>query len=239
MKVFVVAHRAAALDGVQGFSPDELGRWVRWYVTNEPLGDKDVRVPPELRIDEWTLPWHDPLQQLCNFYNNSALWHVYKNPALHDDFVGFAQYDMVLPRDPVAEFAAYDAPLKVGYMQPTPAAEFWHTAVPRREWERLAARMTCAPLDAILAPGVLLPLYHSFLLPLEPFLEMMRFVERALPDVLRALRHDTRHLAGTLERVVALWIAAAVRGGRLGPALHLHGVAHDHSRRLPDPLRGL
>lgn len=239
MKLYVVGHRVVTGANATGFDADDLRRWVRWYIANEAVADRDVRVPQALRVDEWALPWHDPLQQLANFYNNSALWHVWKNPGLHDDFVGFAQYDMVVPRAAVAEFAAIDAPLKVGYMQPSPAADFWHTPLPREAWAALAARLTCLPLDTLLAPGMVLPLCHAFVLPLDAFLDMMRFAESALPGVLRALGHDTRHLAGTLERVFALWIVAAVRGRRLGPVLHMKGVVHDPSRRLPDALRGL
>lgn len=239
MKVYVVAHRTAVADRVAGGSEEDLRRWIRWYVANEGVRDRDIRVPAALRVDEWSLPWHDPFQQMCHLYNNSALWHVYKNPELHDDFVGFAQYDMHIPRDALADFAAVDAPLKVGYMLPAPAADFWYTPVPAETWAQLAGRVTTTPLDVLLGEGVVLPLCHAFVLPLAAFEDMMRFAEAALPVVVRALGHDTRHLAGTLERVFALWIAAAVRGRRLGPALHMKGVVHDASLRVPDDLRGL
>ena len=65
----------------------------------------------------------------------------------------------------------------------------------------------------------------------DAFVDMMTRVNDVAPDIHAALGFDTTHLAGTLERVFGVWIAAAIGGGRLEPE-QLQGLEHDQSLRV-------
>ncbi len=242
MRLYIVCHRDAYPANHRDFSNLEARQaGLRWYVVNEPLTPKNIDAPPSCRVNEWDLPWHDPFMQINNFYNNSALWHVYRNlDLLVDDFVGFAQYDMTIPRAPLEAFAELTTaqPGAVGYMFPYPFKDLFHNPLPADWWDRVIVRAAFPDIGlGDLADGEL-PLFHGFILSKAAFGEMMAFADRVLPEVVRALGHDTRHLAGTLERVCALWIAGAVHTQRLGPVINVPGFEHNHAtQRLPDAFR--
>jgi hypothetical protein len=243
MRLYIVCHRDAYAVNHRGYTHAEAREaGLRWYVVNEPLTPKDIDAPPSCRVNEWDLPWHDPFMQMNHFYNNSALWHVYRNlDLLVDDHVGFAQYDMTIPRAPLDAFAELTTaqPGAVGYMFPYPFAALFHNPLPAEFWDHVIVR-AAFPGRATLSDlsSVELPLFHGFILPKTAFLKMMAFADRVLPVVVRALGHDTRHLAGTLERVCALWIAAAVWSGTLGPVVNVPGFEHNQAaQRLLDAFR--
>lgn len=235
LTLYIVCHKAWFPANYADYTADDVRDMLRWYVVDEST-PKTVDCPPECRVDEWELPAHDPFQQLSGFYNNSALWHVYANPELHSDFVGFAQYDMTVPRASLAAFRDAEGVGRVAYMFPCAFDEFMrHSAVPETLWRTMASQVAKAvgtdwDADAdwatLCASNV--PLFHGFILPKAAFLAMMDFASCVMNDVVRALRHDTRHLAGTLERVCALWIAVAVQKRRLGPVTLLDGCTHNH-----------
>jgi hypothetical protein len=68
---------------------------------------------------------------------------------------------------------------------------------------------------------------------------MMDFVNQILPGVLKALNWETRHLAGTLERVFALCISCGIMEGRFHNILKLDGITHDETQHEEDLLRGI
>lgn len=244
MRLYIVCHRDAYPANHREFTPLEARQaGLRWYVVNEPLTPKNIDAPPSCRVNEWDLPWHDPFLQMNNFYNNSALWHVYKNlDLLVDDHVGFAQYDMTIPRAPLEAFAELTTaqPGAVAYMFPYPFAALFHNPLPGEFWDAAVVRRAFPGVRlSDLASGEL-PLFHAFILPKDAFADMMAFADSVLAEVVRALGHDTRHLAGTLERVCALWIAAAVFAQKLGPVVNVPGFEHNQAtQRLPDAFRGI
>jgi hypothetical protein len=68
---------------------------------------------------------------------------------------------------------------------------------------------------------------------------MMPFVEHLLPRILETLQWDTRHLAGTLERVFALCISCAITEGKFRHILKLEGIEHVDNQHSEDILRGI
>ena len=237
--LYIVCHGVTYPGNHSDFTDAEaVDAGLRWYVVNEPLQPKVIRCPEGCRIDEWGLPVHDPFMQINHFYNNSALWHAYLNPGLRTrEFIGFAQYDMAIPKRALDRFAATPGPRRVGAMFPLPFACLFQNPLPAAFWEELV-REAHPGLEIANLTGDPLPLMHGFIMPTPAFVEMMQFADSWLPKVLRALGHDTRHLAGTLERVFALWIAAKGRAGVLGPILELPGFVHgQETQRLPDAFR--
>lgn len=241
--VYSVFHEAVYPDNYRGYTPEELRDWFRLYAVNEPVAKaipEGAQLPPVVK--EWELPWHDPVQQMTKMYNNSALWHVWRNAeSLPDtDFVGFAQYDMTIPRDSLRDFINMGAPSRVGYLFPYAWTDFrLDEALPLEFWETLL-RSTRLPvsLDQLMA-GLPAPLMHGLILPRAAFDRMMQWLDGVKGLVVRRLGHDVRHLAGTLERAIAVWVAAHVHCGRLGPVCRFNNCVHSESQRLSDEYRGV
>jgi len=83
-----------------------------------------------------------------------------------------------------------------------------------------------------------LALLHTFIMPTWFFLHIMPFVENLTPEILRVLNWETRHLAGTLERVFALCISCGIIEGKLN-LFHLSGFQHIENQHSEDKLRGI
>ena len=66
----------------------------------------------------------------------------------------------------------------------------------------------------------------------------MPFVEKLTPEILRVLGWETRHLAGTLERIFALCISCGILEGNLN-LIHLNGFQHVEHQHSEDKLRGI
>jgi hypothetical protein len=223
--MYIVCHKTSYPDNA-----DAADDRFRWYVVNAAIPDKTIRAPVQAQINEWDLPVYEPGLQAAGCREASALFHALANESLRDaDFVGFAQYDMRVPSAALDAFEAAvvgadpDSAAKVGVGFPRPWEDVLASAaLPPQFWEEL--------LGVFLPPGVPLPaevpLFSTFVLPTEAFVEMMTAVNAIAPDIHAALGGDTTHLAGTLERVFGVWIAAAVAGGRLEPVL-LPGLVHD------------
>ena len=67
---------------------------------------------------------------------------------------------------------------------------------------------------------------------------MMPFIEGFLPSTMRALTWDTRHLAGTLERIFALCISCGLLEGYFTRAIQFDAQNMDE-QRFTDVLRGI
>ena len=83
-----------------------------------------------------------------------------------------------------------------------------------------------------------LALLHTFIMPTWFFLHIMPFVENLTPEILRALNWETRHLAGTLERVFALCISCGILEKKLS-LIPLSGFQHIEGQHSEDLLRGI
>ncbi len=82
-------------------------------------------------------------------------------------------------------------------------------------------------------------LLHTFILPKWFFLHMMEFVEHLLPTTLKMLNWETQHLAGTLERILALCISCGLIEGKFRHLCVLEGVNHEETQHEEDTLRGI
>jgi hypothetical protein len=82
-------------------------------------------------------------------------------------------------------------------------------------------------------------LLHTFIIPTWYFLHLMPFIEYSLPIILKTLNWETRHIAGTLERIFALAISSAIIEGKFRNLIQLHGVSHVEIQHSPDSFRGM
>jgi hypothetical protein len=67
----------------------------------------------------------------------------------------------------------------------------------------------------------------------------MPFVEHDTNVLLAALNNQTRHLAGSLERVFGLCIACGLVEGRLKGYILQKGVSHISEQHTDDAFRGI
>jgi hypothetical protein len=84
-----------------------------------------------------------------------------------------------------------------------------------------------------------LALLHTFIMPTWFFLHIMPFVESLTPEILRTLNWETRHLAGSLERIFALCISCGILEGKLKNLIPLDGFQHIEAQHSEDQLRGI
>jgi len=68
---------------------------------------------------------------------------------------------------------------------------------------------------------------------------MMPFIEYITPEIVRNLKWNIRHLAGTLERVYALCLAAGILEGKFKQIIKFDGIKQRDDQRTPDPIRGI
>ena len=211
---------------------------ITWIAVNEKIPKKfPLRV-----IKEWEMPKHSPLFQMLNFYQNSVFYHLAWNKEFIDSrYIRFAQYDMKIDatefrqvcdviKDDMADkvFAPFLYEFKAldNYVD-------WMTCFVNPYNKFFGMNHTLESLSKL--P---LSLLHTFIMPTWFFLHIMPFVENLTPEILRGLNWDTRHLAGTLERVFALCISCGILEGKLH-LIGLQGFQHIESQHSEDKLRGI
>ena len=248
---YIVFHKNIFESNTADFTADERADMFCWVGVNEkvlkvvPAGFLigAGRVPI---LYEYDMRNYTPLYQMSNFYQNSVFFHLYENQELlTSKYVGFGQYDMSY--DAVAFRKMYDDisgdngeklfpaflyefKCLFNYMNPHQWEQFF--VKPYNEFH--GTRHTLESLGR-------LPLFlmHTFVMPTWYFLHMMRFVKHLLPTTLMSLNWETTHLAGTLERVFALCMSAAIIEGKFKAVIPLTGCNHMEQQRTADALRGI
>ena len=219
---------------------------LRWVAVNEAI-PKEIPswIPPECLIKEYDLPTYDPHMQMCNYYQNSFFFHLNRNRSVATkEYVGFGQYDMILRAELFRQaedvmskgvptlFFMYPYPFEALYMNPLPAS-VWNEVI--ENYNKFSN--TTHTLDNV--KKIPLFLCHTFILPKSVFFECMEFIETCIPFCLRKLQWNTRHLAGTYERIIALSLSFKILEGKIRNLMYIKGVEHVSSQHTADALRGL
>jgi hypothetical protein len=228
-----------------GFANLDIFTWVAVNESIEKINDDWI--PKDRLLKEWTMPVYNPLMQMSKFYQNSVFFHLYWNPhLLKSKYVGFAQYDMAFDVDALGEiinkigeddggdkiFGAYPYVLNTIY-----------DILGAAEWEECFMKpyndyySTMHRLEDISTLPLLL--LHTFIMPKWFFLHMMGFVDKMYVGILRALGWNTQHLAGTLERVLALCIGFGIKENKFRIVKLWSGVNHIDSQHTGDSFRGI
>lgn len=246
---FIIFHDNVFQENTSGFTSGEMKEYFTWLAVNEKVPKIYPSWIPN-HIREWEMKKHSPLFQMLNFYQNSVFYHLLWNPELIESkYIGFGQYDMKISApefrqmthriDEAADFkgdtvfapflydfsALYSSPIDlIGWTRIflTPYNNFYAT-------NHTMERLSKLPLA----------LLHTFIIPKWFFLHMMPFVESLTPEILRTLGWETRHLAGTLERIFALCISCAVIEGNILHLVDVKGFQHVEGQHSEDKLRGL
>ena len=221
---------------------------LKWVAVNESI-DKEYPdfIPKDCMIKEWEMPIHSPLYQMLNFYQNSTFLHIYWNK-LHEQskYIGFAQYDMSIDAEEL---------LKSEISMTTDTGNTLFIAFPYNAEQTLSHFSDGFWIDCFLNPynkfygqghtleaikKIPLFLLHTFIIPSWFFAHMMPFIENSIPKILRSLDWNTRHLAGTLERIFGLCLSCGIIEGKFSNIIQLKGIKTDiGDQRDSDAFRGI
>jgi len=246
LNFFIIFHDKVFQENTSGFSPTELDAF-KWVAVNEKISKQIPDwIPKNSLLKEYEMKVHSPLYQMLNFYQNSVFFHLYWNKDLIDSkYIGFGQYDMSFNADEFRKITEIIEEDNADKIIPVFLYSFNWLCVTEQMpvWEEIFLK----PYNAFYKlnhdfksiEDIPLALIHTFIMPTWFFLHMMPFVESILPKVLKILNWDTRHLAGTLERVFALCISCAIKEGKFRQIVHLKGISHNESQHSADALRGI
>jgi hypothetical protein len=218
-----------------------------WVAVNEKI-PKQIPdwLPKDSLIKEYEMKIHSPLYQMLNFYQNSVFFHLYWNKDLiKSKYIGFGQYDMTFNKEDFEKILSDIKDDTADKIIPTFLYPF-EALCPKEVlpiWEEIFMKPYNSfysmnhTLDSL--KGIPLALLHTFIMPTWFFLHMMPFVESLLPRLLKFINWETRHVAGTLERVFALCISCGIVEGKFRHLIQLKGVSHNDSQHSADALRGI
>ena len=247
LNIYIIYHKNAYKENTAGFSDEELRAHFTWISVNESIVKVDDEwIPAGQRIKECNMPVYDPLMQMTNFYQNSFFFHLYWNPELlSSKYVGFAQYDMGFDVPALRNIIAGlegDGGDKIFGAYPY-EFDAIYGVLDENEWDKCFMKPYNEYYSTShkLADVTEIPLFllHTFIIPKWFFFHMMGFVNKMYKGVLRALGWNTRHLAGTLERVFALCISFGIKENKFRMVGHWSGVHHIDSQHTGDILRGI
>lgn len=244
---YIIYHDRVYAQNTAGFAESELEKYFTWVAVNEKIPKPSVSwIPDSCHLKEWEMMHYSPFYQMLHAYQNSVFFHLYMNQhLLTSKYVGFGQYDMQINSDDFRSVAAslendHGEKIVGAFLYPFEA--LYSSPLDKQGWSLVVEYYnvfsgTNHKLDDMMR----LPLFlmHTFIMPRWFFLHMMRCVDKILPKILMLLNWETRHLAGTLERVFALCISAGILEGKFKTVMHLKGVSHLDQQRSSDVLRGL
>jgi hypothetical protein len=245
LNIYIIYHKNVYQENTAGFADLHNFTWVA--VNESILKINDDWIPKERLLKEWTMPVYNPLMQMSNFYQNSVFFHLYWNPELlSSKYVGFAQYDMGFDvsalQGIINGIGAGDVGDKIFGAYPFEFNAIYGVLGPA-EWDECFMKPYNNYYSTMHKIGdisdVPLLLLHTFIMPKWFFLHMMGFVDKMYVGVLRSLGWNTRHLAGTLERVFALCIAFGIKENKFRMIGLWPGVNHIDSQHSGDSLRGI
>jgi hypothetical protein len=237
---YIVFHELLFSENTDSFLTNDKFKTFVWIGVNEripktiPLIMKNYPI-----IYEYKMRLYNPGFQMNHFYQNSVFFHLYRNQSyLTSKFIGFGQYDMkfsrssipILEDDHVYGYFPYEINTVWNYFP----LDFWKDNFLNIYNEHYGTSHTFE--DLIKYP---IFLYHTFIIPTSFFLHIMPFIENDTNILLKALNYNTRHIAGSLERVFGLCIACGLAEGRLKKYVIQQGVSHIKEQHSNDPLRGI
>ena len=241
---FIAFHDAYYPENTREFTTEEIHRWFIWYsVALAPI-ESEAKVPVLLR--ERFLPVYDGGQmQKEHWYQNSMLFHLWRNRSAiqESEYVGFGQYDFILRKNGFEicrDLLQVDDNVCIG-MLPYPLHTLWQVISPEA-WDTFFTSryndMRGTNHSLIFGLWNEPFLCHAFILPTWFFLEMMEFIDSVMPQ-LKIMAGGERHVAGTIERALAIYLNFAFAEDRLRRFVVEGFVEHVEAQRCADSFRGI
>jgi hypothetical protein len=238
--LYVVFHKFLVPECYETLSGEQMN-YLRFMAVNAKIPKE---VPENLRplvIAERNLPWYNPFLQHNRFCESSAFFHVWKNPQLLNDYIGFFHYDMLIER-PAIEFLQEQikglGAERVLFTNVTLTARpHIQQILDLPQWNQIIQLYnrtfgTSHTIFTVLDEE--LPMYHSFVVHRETFERMMLFAEKAIPALFELIGFDTKHLPFMIERLHGIFLALQRLDGAVR-WIPLPGITH--LDRLKDSWR--
>jgi len=232
--LYVVFHKFLVSECYETLLPEEL-KHIRFIAVNAkiPKTVPDALVPQV--IEERSLGWYNPFLQHNRFCESSAFFHVWKNPELMSDYIGFFHYDMLIKKEAI-EFLKEQITItnasneRVLFTNVTLVA--WrelNQIISITQWNdivKLYNTMFNTRHSVIDVLTEEIPLYHSFVVHRETFNAMMTFAEKAVPLLFEMIGYDTKHLPFMIERLHGLFLLLQTCDGSISRWIPLPGITH-------------
>jgi hypothetical protein len=232
--LYVVFHKFLVPECYETLSGEHF-RHLRFLAVNGKIEKKIPEALAPYVLEERRLGWYDPFLQHNRFCESSAFVHVWKNPELMRDYVGFLHYDMLLDKGAI-EFleeqirAAHGRSERVLFTHVTLTA--WrelNQVISIAGWQKIldiyaAVFGTRHNIMDILNEKI--PLYHTFVVDRETFAAMMTFAEKAIPVLFELIGYDTTHLPFMLERLHGVFLLLRRIDGAVHRWIPLPGITH-------------
>jgi hypothetical protein len=243
----IVGHQKFYAETVAGISDEDLKKHVRFVCVNENL-PKDVpaEFPAECVMNEWEIQGYEPFYQREKYYQNSVFFNTMNIiETLGLDQIGFAQYDMVFTPEifeEIKQTCEADKNAAIGFY-PYPIEHLFEIVQPQA-WQFIIQQYSNffqVPVENVdKLESMKLALFHTFVIPKSNYCRMMHFAKKVLPNIVTFLNKDNRHMAGTLERLFALFLNLEIITGNMKEFKWVSGLRHDDTGlRLRDEFRGV
>ena len=238
--LYVVFHKFLVPECYETLSLEDL-KHLRFMAVNAKIPKEVPENLQSLVIAERNLPWYDPFLQHNRFCESSAFFHVWKNPPLLNEYIGFFHYDMLIERSAIEflqqEIKGLGAERVVFTNVTLTARPHIQQVLDLSEWNQIIQLYNGIFGKSHTIFSVLdeeLPMYHSFVVHRDTFERMMFFAEKAIPYLFELIGFDTKHLPFMIERLHGVFLALQ----RLDDAVRwipLPGITH--LDRLKDSWR--
>ena len=249
LNIYIIYHKNLFEENTAEFTDEERKSLFKWVAVNESIPKEFPSwISKGSMIKEYEMRTYSPLMQMSNFYQNSVFFHLYwnKDEYVHSDYVGFAQYDMSFSADHIRKisevlkqntdysivFGAYPYPIQTAFDILSP--EEWTNTLLIPYNLHYGTNHSIQDLT-----NIPIFLMHTFILPRHYFIYMMRFMDTWYPKLIKALNWSTRHLAGTLERAIGIYIALGILEAKFKHVIRLEGITHVDAQHTGDEMRGI
>lgn len=245
----VIGHQKFYAETLRGISEDDLKKHVKIVCVNEKKPkDIPMEFPKEIVTNEWDIPDYEPFYQQNNYYQNSFFFNLMNIVNTIDaDQLGFFQYDMIITPEifeKIKIMCESDKEASIGFY-PYPIEHLFEVVKPG-QWQFIIQQysnffqipINDSEIEKL--ENMKLPLFHTFVIPRGNYCRMMHFAKKVLQNLLTFLGNDTRHIAGTLERLFALFLNLEIITNNMKEFTWIDGLVHDDKNlRLRDDFRGI
>jgi hypothetical protein len=230
--LYVVFHKFLVPECYETLSPEQR-KYLRFMAVNAKIPKEIPENLQPLVLAERDLLWYNPFLQHNRFCESSAFFHVWKNPQLITEYIGFFHYDMLIEKSAIEFLQEQIKTLgneRVLFTNVTlTARDHIQQILDLRQWDSIIQLYNVIFKRSHTIFSVLdeqLPLYHSFVVHRETFDRMMFFAEKAIPYLFELIGFDTKHLPFMIERLHGVFLALQRLDGEVSRWIPLPGITH-------------
>lgn len=226
--IFVFFHRYIFDDIYKDIPKEILDEYFTFVATNDKI-EKQYTENRYNVINEWELPYYNPLFQQYGYNENSGLYHIFKNK-LHEKYshIGFLQYDMSFGNDFIdilkdknkQDFYAF-APCDYDFVFKNSIDTRHHKSMNEiiEDYETYYKTKVLRSIKY--------PLYNTYIISKDIFSNMMEWFSPLMYKIFEnAENKDNGGFGGLFERAAALNLGDRCSQSQPMPIRHDHGYKH-------------